>query len=585
MTVLRVAWSPLWLPGIALATATLLFATEVPSPARWINAGLAAVGVLLTWMVAIAVRTRYPQRPMATLLFMLTALLAIHPALGGSSNPYLFTLARVARMASELMLVWVMLAFPSGRLGTRLDRGLLGVMAACVLLLWLPINFFTPLIPIGGPVLACDGECPRNVLFVSDRPELASALVVAFRAAAVLLLLGAVARLVQRLRLASPLMRRMLAPVLIVFVLRMLSLAIVVATVRLSWLPVLLTAAVPAAIGWGLLAGRLWIARTLQELVSGLRSTPSRETLQPLTARALGDPTLQVGYWRPETSCWVDGHGRELRLPEAGNTRRATQMITGQRGEAAAVLIHDAALLEVPSLVESVAASMRVALTSHQFEAALRSTRREAAQAAATERERLERDLHDGAQQRLLALRMKLTVVQRLLDSDPTRGAQLLSETGPDIDAALHELRELAHGIAPGLLLQEGLAPALAQLAHRSSRPVIVNIEPVQRLDGAVEQAVYYCCAEALQNAAKHAGDRARIELTLRVHGQELVFSVSDDGPGLGQDPAAGGHGLFNMRRRMADVGGSLVIERRRGGGVLVEGAVSLGSSTRESPG
>jgi signal transduction histidine kinase len=79
-----------------------------------------------------------------------------------------------------------------------------------------------------------------------------------------------------------------------------------------------------------------------------------------------------------------------------------------------------------------------------------------------------------------------------------------------------------------------------------------VNIEPVQRLDGAVEQAVYYCCAEALQNAAKHAGDRARIELTLRVHGQELVFSVSDDGPGLGQDPAAGGHGLFNMRRRMA---------------------------------
>jgi hypothetical protein len=144
------------------------------------------------------------------------------------------------------------------------------------------------------------------VLFVSDRPELASALVVAFRAAAVLLLLGAVARLVQRLRLASPLMRRMLAPVLIVFVLRMLSLAIVVATVRLSWLPVLLTAAVPAAIGWGLLAGRLWIARTLQELVSGLRSTPSRETLQPLTARArrphaagrlLAPRNVMLGRW------------------------------------------------------------------------------------------------------------------------------------------------------------------------------------------------------------------------------------------------------------------------------------------------
>lgn len=578
---LRIVWSPLWLPGIALAAAVVLFAAEAPSPARWVNAGLSVVGVLLTWAVALAVRARDPRRPMATLLFALAALLAIHPALGASSNPYLFTLARAARMASELMLVWVMLAFPSGRLSARVDRWLLVSMAAGVLLLWLPINLFTTQFPIGGPVLACEGECPRNVLFVGDLPNVAQALAIAFRTVAALLLLGAALRLLQRLWLASALMRRMLAPVLLVFVLRMLSLTLVVVTVRFPWLPVLLTAAVPAAIAWGLLAGRLWIARALQGMVSGLRSTPSRETLQPLMARALGDATLQVGYWLPDTSRWVDGNGHELRLPQASDARRATQMITGPRGEAAAVLIHDAALLEEPALVESVSASMRVALANHQLEAVLQSTRREAAQAAASERERLERDLHDGAQQRLLALRMKLTVVQRLIDSDPARAAQLLAETGPDIDAAVQELREFAHGIVPGLLLQEGLAPALVQLAERQPRHVTLNIEPIARLNPAVEQAVYFCCAEALQNAAKHSGERARIELTLAVRGQELLFSVSDDGPGIGATSTAVGRGLDNMRKRIADVGGSVVIGDRPSGGVMVEGRLMLTASMR----
>ena len=578
---LRIVWSPLWLPGIALAAAVVLFAAEAPSPARWVNAGLSVVGVLLTWAVALAVRARDPRRPMATLLFALAALLAIHPALGASSNPYLFTLARAARMASELMLVWVMLAFPSGRLSARVDRWLLVSMAAGVLLLWLPINLFTTQFPIGGPVLACEGECPRNVLFVGDLPNVAQALAIAFRTVAALLLLGAALRLLQRLWLASALMRRMLAPVLLVFVLRTLSLTLVVVTVRFPWLPVLLTAAVPAAIAWGLLAGRLWIARALQGMVSGLRSTPSRETLQPLMARALGDATLQVGYWLPDTSRWVDGNGHELRLPQASDARRATQMITGPRGEAAAVLIHDAALLEEPALVESVSASMRVALANHQLEAVLQSTRREAAQAAASERERLERDLHDGAQQRLLALRMKLTVVQRLIDSDPARAAQLLAETGPDIDAAVQELREFAHGIVPGLLLQEGLAPALVQLAERQPRHVTLNIEPIARLNPAVEQAVYFCCAEALQNAAKHSGERARIELTLAVRGQELLFSVSDDGPGIGATSTAVGRGLDNMRKRIADVGGSVVIGDRPSGGVMVEGRLMLTASMR----
>lgn len=578
MTAWRIAWSPLWLPGIALALAVALFALEAPSAARQTNAVLAAVGVLLTWTVAAAMRARYPQRPMATLLFVLATLLAIYPALTSSSNPTLFALARLVRVAAEWMIVWVMLAFPSGRLAERIDRWLLGGLLTCVLLLWLPAILFTPELPIGGPLLTCDGKCPRNVLFVSDQPVLAKVLIVAFRVAIVLLLLGTVLRLLQRLSRASPLMRRVLAPVQAVFVLRLASLiAYVGSGGGFAWLPVLLYAGIPVAMAYGLLRGRLWIARALQQLVTGLRATPARGEMQALIARALGDASLQIGYWRSDSSRWVDADGRELRVPDAGDTQRAARMITGERGEAAAVLVHDAALLEEPALVEAVANSMRMALAGHQLEAALQTTRQDAAQAAATERERIERDLHDGAQQRLLALRIKLGVVQRLLEPDPARAADLLAETGPDIDAALAELRELSHGIVPGLLLEEGLTPALAQLAQRCPNPVRLKIESVGRLDRAVEQAVYYCCAEALQNAAKHAGRDATVELALCRQENTLRFGVNDNGPGLrAGETSAAGRGLHNMRKRLADVGGHLVIESRPTGGLSVEGSVPL---------
>lgn len=564
---------------MALALAVVVFALDAPTAPRQVNAVLSATGVALTWAVAAAMRARYPHRPMATLLFVLAAMLAVHPALIGSSNPYLFTLARLSRVAAELMIVWVMLAFPSGRLHQQVDRALLGGLVACVGLLWLPAIVFTPELPIGGPLLACTGECPRNVLFVSDRPALANALIAAFRLAIVLLLVCTVLRLMQRLLRATPLMRRVLAPVLLVFVVRLASLIVYLASAGgYAWLPVLLYASLPVAMAYGLLSGRLWIARALQQLVTGLRTTPARAELQALIARALGDASLQIGYWMPASSCWVDAGGRELLLPAAGDSQRATRMVTGERGEAMAVLIHDAALLEEPTLVEAVGSSMQVALAGHQLEVALQATRQSAAQAAASERERIERDLHDGAQQRLLALRIKLGVVQRLLDSDPTRAASLLSESGPDIDAAISELRELSHGIVPGLLLEEGLAPALTQLARGSPCHVRLNMDPVGRIERAVEQAVYFCCAEALQNAAKHAGSGATVELTLRWENDALQFSVIDDGPGLGASPPTGGRGIQNMRKRLADVGGHLVIHDLPDTGWRVEGSVAFHS-------
>ncbi len=210
--------------------------------------------------------------------------------------------------------------------------------------------------------------------------------------------------------------------------------------------------------------GRLWIARSLEKLAKELRDSPSQGDLQELAARALGDASLRIGYWRPEASAWVDSVGAELVLPAVGDMHRAARIFADERGESAVVLLHDLALLAEPALLDAVESSVRVALAVHQLDATLQDTRRMAAGATALERERLECDLHDSAQQRLIALRMKLVVVQQLQHVDPARAATLLVQAGSDIDIALMELRDLAHGLVPALLIEGGLEPALVKL-------------------------------------------------------------------------------------------------------------------------
>ena len=581
MRFLRPAWTPLWLPGFALALAIMLFALEAPSRERITHAALGAVGVLLTWMVAVTMRAQYPQRHLALLLFVLAAVLASFPVLAMSSNPYLFTLARIARPVAELLVVWVMLAFPSGRLPGRLDRLLLITLAGAIALLLPPAMAFTEQVQIQGPYMVCTPECPRNVLLVQAQPELAAAFFLAFRVVIVTGLAGVVLRLRWRLARATPLTRDMLAPVYLAFLVHLASLIAFLATGAMAWLPVLLYWALPLAMLRGVMRGRLSIARSLEQLAAGLRNSPSQSDLHALAARALGDASLQIGYWLPAATRWADASGAELLLPAADDERRASRIVADERGEPVAVLVHDAALLGEPALLDAVANSVRMTLAVRQLDATLRDTRREAAGAAALARERLERDLHDSAQQRLIALRMKLGAVQYLQPSDPSRAAALLAEAGSDIDRVLKELRDLAHGLVPSLLLEGGLAPALAELARHCGHEVRTAIESVGRLDSTVEQAVYFCCAEALQNATKHAGSGTRFELTLERRGDELLFSVEDDGPGL--PASAAGKGLENMRRRLSEVGGRLTIGSRSGGGAIVAGALPFAAAAARS--
>ncbi len=570
-------------PGLALVAAAVTVILEAPNADRVKTALAAAVGLLLVWSVAVALRLRYPERPLGPLLFLLAGTFAVQAFLS-SPNPYLFTLARVARPAVEVLLIWVMLAFPSGRLKGRVDRMLVIAGALAVFLLWLPGMMLSQQVILGGPFLQCGPTCPRNVLFVADRPDLSNALHMAFRVVGGLILVATGIVLLQRLRRATPLLRRALAPVLFASVARTVAVAIFLATDGNSLALPLTFWAVPLAIAGGLLRGRLYTARALQTLVTGLRARPDIHALRDVMARALGDTRLSIAYWIPDSARWVDAEGQPVPPPAASESSgRAVTRLDDAEGKPVAALMHDTALLEEPMLLESVASSMQMALESHRMEAEIKAAGARSATAVEAERHRIERDLHDGAQQRLIALRMKLSVTSRLLEQDPRRAEALVQEMGADVEAAMVELRALAHGIAPPLLVERGLTAALNEAAQRAGLPTRTRISEIGRCAPEIETAAYFCCLEALQNAAKHAGPGATAQLTLDRAGDVLRFSIEDDGVAQnGTRASVDGQGLANMRERIDAVGGQLEIQALAGRGFRVAGTVPARATRQE---
>src|SRR5436190_8945061 len=231
-------------------------------------------------------------------------------------------------------------------------------------------------------------------------------------------------------------------------------------------------------------------------------------TLRWALAEAFDDPSLEVAF--PLDGAWVDAHGRPLALPPAGNGRSVSKV--HDSGRTVAAIVYDAALDARPELVQAGVAMARVVLDNQRLAAeaaaSLAEVSRSRARIAASaerERRRIERDLHDGAQQRLVALRIELELAEELVVRDPARGAARLRELEGDVEEALEELRTLAHGVYPPLLSQRGLPDALKAATARSSIPVKLEAHAVERYSPEAESAVYFCILEALQNALKHA--------------------------------------------------------------------------------
>jgi signal transduction histidine kinase len=305
--------------------------------------------------------------------------------------------------------------------------------------------------------------------------------------------------------------------------------------------------------------------------VSALLERLGRVSARDALAEALGDHSLTLAYWLPDSSRYVDADGRAVALPTAGGDRAVTEI--ERDGGPVAAIVHDPALLEERELVRTAGAAAALALENERLAAELRaryddlraaSARLVAAGDAA--RRRIERDLHDGAQQRLVSLSLTLNLARRHAEPG-SQTASLLDNAMTELTAGLSELRELARGIHPAVLTERGLDPALAGLAARAPLPVTISAPLDRRLPPAVEAAAYFVVMEALTNVAKYACATAA-EVTVQQINGHLVIDVADDGVG-GANPAAG-TGLAGLADRVAALGGRLEVQSPPGAGTLV---------------
>jgi signal transduction histidine kinase len=206
----------------------------------------------------------------------------------------------------------------------------------------------------------------------------------------------------------------------------------------------------------------------------------------------------------------------------------------------------------------------------------LRASRTRVVAAGDADRRRIERDLHDGAQQHLVALAVKLQLARQIIESDPRAAHALLEEMGHDVREALEAVREVAFGIYPALLIARGLTDALTAAASAAGIPTRVETVPPERYPPDVEATVYFCCLEALHNATKYAGSGARATLRAWQEQGTLLFEVVDDGVGFAEPAEPRGAGLANMGDRLGALGGRLTISSAPGRGTRVLGAIPL---------
>jgi signal transduction histidine kinase len=343
--------------------------------------------------------------------------------------------------------------------------------------------------------------------------------------------------------------------------------------------------AVRALVPIGFLIGllRTRMARSaIADLVVELGETPEPARLRDALANALGDPSLAVAYWSTPAGAFVDAAGRRAILPADGSGRAVT--ILERDGAPLAAIVHDDALLHDPGLVASVASAMRLAVENERLQAEVeaqlgevRASRARIVAAGDAERRRVERDLHDGAQQRLVSLALALRLARNRIgdDGDPVVAAGL-DQALAEARGALSELRDLARGIHPQILTEAGLGPAVESLAGRAAIDVAVDIDDT-RFPPAVEAAAYFVVSEALANVAKYAqATHSRVQC----HEKEgrLVVEVSDDGLG-GADAAAGG-GLRGLADRLAAVDGTLEVVSPKGGGTHLLASIPLAMAT-----
>jgi signal transduction histidine kinase len=576
------------LPLLAVGFAVVAYHVQVDNLGAGTTKGraLASVAVGIAWVTAGALvwSKRHPNR--LGPLMIATGFALFARQLRYSHDAYVFTVFFWLGDFAYAMAGHVVLAYPSGRVRDKWERWLVRTGYASAFLLPLLVLLFYG----GGRALhQFDRSTRRSVLVISANDAVALKLQEAFVALFYGLLAALfIALIIRRFSLATARGRRLLAPLLLagaVAALRAVVECLVTfaqptpAIVKndLFWWEVVGLIAVPIALVDGLLRARL-VHAGVGELIVELEGTTSQR-LGGALAHALRDRTLEVGYWLPDRGEYVDSAGNAIRLPT--NEGRAVTKLEHD-GEPVAALIHDPSLLEDPTLMRSAAAAARISLENARLHAETRArlaqvqeSRARLVSAADEERRRIERDIHDGAQQRLVALGLQLRSAQRQLGPAVSpKVRRIIDATVDELQVAVNELRELARGVHPAILTEDGLGAALESLAART--PFHVELETFdERLPAPVEAAAYFVASEALTNVSKHS-HASRANVTARRRNGTVEIVVEDDG--VGGARAEPGSGLSGLADRVEALGGTLKIESAQGRGTRIVGEIPCAS-------
>jgi signal transduction histidine kinase len=539
--------------------------------------------VELLWVAAMLVTyRRAPQGPMWK-LFLIYQVVGTVGVIWVLPTSLTWTLSQLSIGVGSVVFVHLVLAFPSGRLTDRYDRILIGgayVLLAVTRLAWLVV--WSP-----GEAIDKVGFSPRNPYVLWPDATLAWSFgPVAIVSIAGLLYVAMLVGLWRHWQRASPALRRALLPITVA---APLQLAIIVAwhlaDANASGLedfrralqqPVVALAGVIFPVGFLLGLIRTRLSRgAIADLARVLGRGVPLGGLRDVLARALRDPTLQIAFPAPSGDGLVDPEGQPIDLADGLQTERGIVRLEHD-GDLLAVLSYDPAIeAEDPGRVEAVASMARLALENERLAAQVRAqleevraSRSRIVDAADAERRRIERDLHDGAQQRLVALAMRLDQAR-----EGTAGAAaLIDSTTAELLTAIQEVRDLARGLHPTILTDAGLAAAVEALSERTPFPVTASVTE-DRFPTEVEVAAYYVIAEGLTNIARYAdATEARVDV-VAVDGR-LQVQVADDGRG-GADPTRG-TGLRGLADRLAAVGGELTVASDPGEGTTLTARVPI---------
>jgi signal transduction histidine kinase len=495
-----------------------------------------------------------------------------------SSIPWLFGLGvayeSVIYLGNQLLIV----AFPTGRVGgVPAKLVLAGSAVVAALNVWLVAML--PHTGAGGAISECRDSCPRNGLAVA--PDSARALDLLDPITDAVIAVGAAtgALLIWRFARGTRPQRRALAigtPVALFFLgcqiayltLSRLEVDAPHATTVLQWTFTVARSGVWYGFLIALVAAQLHAGGVVRRLLRQSLKRPGQEEVEAMLREPLGDPTLTLRFWDPRLGAW-DG-------PVEAPPGSATTIVEGGRNTSVAI-VHDRQLMDEPELLHAAGAVALLAADNADLGeawrdalAALQRSRVRVVQAINEERRRVASNLHDGVQQRLVAIRLRLAATGRIVEDEALQAR--LEEIGLTVDDAIAEVREASHALYPRQLVRQGLAKALED----AIAPVPVWHDGVGRHHADVEAAVYYCVLESVHNATKHGGGDVWVSVSLHDDNGALAFEVLDDGRGFDVPSANGGMGLQSMRDRMEAVGGDLSIASSPGR-TVVSGSVPFG--------